>query len=74
MQIAASKTKLMLMICIMNTSMFITAFEVSFLSIYYPENMFGAGLFFIFLASISACMSWYYFFKATKEDKLSEGL
>jgi len=74
MQIAQSKTKSMLIICLVNTAMFITAFEVSLLYIYYPENMLQSSIFFAGLTGISGVINLYYYIKATKEDKLSEGL
>lgn len=74
MQIAQSKTKSILVICLVNTAMFIAAFGVSLLSIYYPENMLQASFLITVFAGISGWINLYYYIKATKEDKLSEGL
>ena len=79
MQIAQSKTKSILVICLVNTAMFFTAlfiamFGVSLLSIYYPENMLLASFLITVFAGISGWINLYYYIKATKEDKLSEGL
>ena len=74
MQIAQSKTKSILVICLVNTAMFIAAFGVSLLSIYYPENMLQASFLITVFAGISGWINLYYYIKATKEDKLTEGL
>ena len=74
MQIAQSKTKSILVICLVNTAMFIAAFGVSLLSIYYPENMLLASFLITVFAGISGWINLYYYIKATKEDKLTEGL
>jgi len=74
MQIAQSKTKYKLIISIMGAAMFFSAAEVGILSKYYPQNAHGAGIFFIFISTIFYISCVYHYIKATKEDKLSEGL
>jgi len=74
MEIAKSRTKYKLIISIIGASMFFVAAEVGVLAKNNPQNAYEAGCYFGVISLIFISLSIYYYIKASKEDKLSEGL